>query len=78
MLSLSLVLTAYRYISSDYLVTDHRTFCQLAFERNSLVQVANVITSITPLEKTEFEEDEPDSVSRLREVRLHPISMNSY
>ena len=51
-------------------MSDHRTFCQIAYERNSLLAVARLIKSITPLEKTtEYEEDEPESVSRLREVR---------
>ena len=55
--------------ATDYLVSDHRTFCQIAYERNSLLAVARLIKSITPLEKTtEYEEDEPESVSRLREV----------
>ncbi|KAI0723864.1 ARM repeat-containing protein [Cerioporus squamosus] len=54
-----------------YLVTDHRLFCQLAYERNCLVQVAQLVTSITPVEKTtEIDEDEPESVSRLREAAL--------
>lgn len=57
------------YISIDYLVTDHRLFCQLAYERNCLVQVAQLVNSITPLEShTDLDEDEPESVSRLREV----------
>ena len=44
-------------------------FCQLAFERNSLNHVGRLVNAITPVEKTmEEEEDEPESVSRLREV----------
>ena len=63
----------------DYLVTDHRAFCQLAFERNSLVELAHLITSIIPPEKTtEFEEDEPESTSRLREVRVGIMSSTTF
>ncbi|KAI0748470.1 ARM repeat-containing protein [Daedaleopsis nitida] len=58
-----------------HLVTDHRYYCQLAFERNSLVQVARLVNSITPVEKTsEFDEDEPESVSRLREAALTAVA----
>ncbi|TBU35602.1 ARM repeat-containing protein [Dichomitus squalens] len=58
-----------------YLVTDHRTFCQLAFERNSLHQVGQLVSAITPVEKTtEVEEDEPESVSRLREAVLTAVA----
>ncbi|KAI0362524.1 ARM repeat-containing protein [Trametes cingulata] len=58
-----------------HLVSDNRDFCQLAFERNSLAQVANLINSITPTEKfSEFEEDEPESVSRLREAALTAVA----
>ncbi|KAI0807797.1 ARM repeat-containing protein [Fomes fomentarius] len=58
-----------------YLVTDHRALCQLAFERNSLVQVAQLVKSITPTEKTtEIDEDEPESVSRLREAALTAVA----
>ncbi|RPD80440.1 ARM repeat-containing protein [Lentinus tigrinus ALCF2SS1-7] len=57
-----------------HLVTDHRLFCQLAYERNCLVQVAQLVTSITPLENTEFDEDEPESVSRLREAALTVVA----
>lgn len=56
---------------TDQLVCDHSVLCQLAFERNSLAKVAALINAITPTEKApESEEDEPESVSRLREVRL--------
>ena len=49
------------------------TFCQLAYERNALVEVARLVNAITPLEKTaEHEEDEPESVSRLREASPSP------
>ena len=55
--------------TTGHLVSDHRNFCQLAYERNSLLEVANLLTSVTPLEKTpESEEDEPYNISRLREV----------
>ncbi|KAI0636599.1 ARM repeat-containing protein [Trametes polyzona] len=58
-----------------YLVADNRAFCQLAFERNCLASVANLINSITPTEKSpDFEEDEPESVSRLREAALTAVA----
>ncbi|KAI0780550.1 ARM repeat-containing protein [Trametes elegans] len=58
-----------------HLVSDHQVFCQLAFERNSLAQVANLINSITPTEKVpDFEDDEPESVSRLREAALTAVA----
>lgn len=67
-----------RYIL-DSLVSDNRVFCQLAFERNSLAKVANLINSITPAEKSpESEEDEPESVCRLREVRFLQIGQWRY
>lgn len=54
---------------TDHLVSDNRVFCQLAYERNSLNQIASLVNSITPTEKSsDYEEDEPESVSRLREV----------
>lgn len=54
---------------SDHLVADHKSFCQLAFDRNSLSHVGQLVNAITHVEKTtEEEEDEPESVSRLREV----------
>lgn len=60
----------------DFLVTDHRALCQLAFERNSLVQVSQLVKSITPTEKTtEIDEDESENVSRLREVSLCSVAI---
>ncbi|CDO73638.1 hypothetical protein BN946_scf185014.g108 [Trametes cinnabarina] len=58
-----------------HLVSDNRVLCQLAFERNSLAKVATLINTITPTEKVpEFEEDEPESVSRLREAALTAVA----
>ncbi|KAI0822769.1 ARM repeat-containing protein [Trametes gibbosa] len=58
-----------------YLVSDNRVFCQLAFERNSLGTVASLISKITPIEKSvDDEEDEPESVSRLREAALTAVA----
>ncbi|OJT08728.1 Armadillo repeat-containing protein 8, partial [Trametes pubescens] len=58
-----------------HLVSDNRVFCQLAYERNSLHQIANLVNDITPTEKSsDFEEDEPESVSRLREAALTAIA----
>ncbi|PIL24324.1 hypothetical protein GSI_14077 [Ganoderma sinense ZZ0214-1] len=58
-----------------HLVADHKDFCQLAFDRNSLSHVGQLVKSITPVEKTtEEEEDEPESVSRLREAALTAVA----
>ncbi|KAH9945789.1 ARM repeat-containing protein [Epithele typhae] len=58
-----------------HLVTDHMPFCELAFDRKTLHEVAHLINSITPTEKsTEAEEDEPESVSRLREAALTTVA----
>ncbi|KAI8989797.1 ARM repeat-containing protein [Trametes punicea] len=58
-----------------HLVSDNRALCQLAFERNSLAKVAALINSITPTEKApEFEDDEPQSISRLREAALTAVA----
>ncbi|KAF8163814.1 armadillo-type protein [Crassisporium funariophilum] len=55
-----------------HLVTDDATLCQLAFDRGCLEFVAALIKSINPPEPVspEWEEDEPDSISCLREASL--------
>ncbi|KAM5532328.1 hypothetical protein V8D89_014007 [Ganoderma adspersum] len=58
-----------------HLVADHKSFCQLAFDRNSLSHVGQLVNAITHVEKTtEEEEDEPESVSRLREAALTAVA----
>lgn len=53
----------------DQLVCDDKDICQLAFERGSLTKLANLLKSITPSEASPgWDEDEPESVSRLREA----------
>lgn len=55
----------------DYLVSDDKDLCQLAYERGSLTKLANLVKSITPSEASgEWDEDEPDSMSSLRAVRV--------
>lgn len=62
----------------DHLVTDDATLCHTAFLRGSLEKLANLVQSITPLENhTEWDEDESESVSCLREVGI-PFSIHSY
>ena len=54
---------------ADNLIADHKEMCKFAFERGSLDKLASLVKSITPSEKTvEWEEDEPESISCLREV----------
>lgn len=62
------------YILSG-LVCDNKELCTLAAQRKSLDKLAALITSITPSEKTaEWEQDEPESVSRLREAALIAVA----
>ncbi|OBZ65761.1 Acetolactate synthase, mitochondrial [Grifola frondosa] len=57
------------------LITDDKPLCQLAFDRGSLTKLACLVKSITPSEKTvEWEEDEPESISCLREAALTAIA----
>ncbi|KAI0929233.1 hypothetical protein AcW1_006226 [Taiwanofungus camphoratus] len=57
------------------LVSDNKELCKLAFERGSLAKLAWLVKSITPTEKTaEWEEDEPESRSCLREAALTAIA----
>lgn len=64
---------------ADNLVSDNKELCKLAFERGSLAKLAWLVKSITPTEKTaEWEEDEPESRSCLREVRVFISSQNIY
>ncbi|TFK46722.1 ARM repeat-containing protein [Heliocybe sulcata] len=59
----------------SYLVTDDRELCQLAFERGSLAKVAELAKQVTPNVTTpEWDEDEPQSISSLREAALTAIA----
>ncbi|KZT09593.1 ARM repeat-containing protein [Laetiporus sulphureus 93-53] len=60
------------------LVSDNKELCDLAFQRGSLDKLAALIKHITPTEKNpELEEDEPESVSCLREAALTAVAMLS-
>jgi hypothetical protein len=62
----------------DHLVTDDSALCHTAIERGSLEKLANLIRSITPLENSEeWDEDESDTVSSLREVSI-PLAIHQY
>ncbi|PCH37902.1 ARM repeat-containing protein [Wolfiporia cocos MD-104 SS10] len=88
--ALSVMYVVNRFISSDsdsaqtrmkacfiltYLVSDKRELCEAANKRGSLARLATLIKSITPIEKgTEWEEDEPHSISCLREAALTAVA----
>jgi len=57
-------------MSTDYLVNDDTALCLAAFDRGCLEYLAALIQSISPAEPAspEWEEDEPESISSLREV----------
>ena len=58
----------------DYLVSDDKDLCQLAYERGSLTKLADTVKAITPSEATaEWDEDEPESISCLREVSIYIV-----
>ena len=71
-------------VSTDYLVNDDITLCHAAFDRGCLEYLAALIQSISPAEPAspEWEEDEPESISCLREVGrkkkedYHPSILN--
>lgn len=53
----------------DYLITDDATLCGAAFERGCLDKLAAIVQESTSGDnKTEWGEDEAESVSLLREV----------
>jgi hypothetical protein len=59
----------------NHLVTDDTQLCQLAVDRGSLEKLANLAKSITPLDvESEWDEDEPESISCLREAALRTIA----
>ncbi|KAJ6617124.1 armadillo-type protein [Mycena sp. CBHHK59/15] len=58
-----------------YLVTDNAALAFSAFERGCLAKLAALVQGITPLEtRTDWEEDESDSVAALREASLTAIA----
>ncbi|KAK0479999.1 armadillo-type protein [Armillaria novae-zelandiae] len=57
-----------------YLVTDEAILCHIAWERGSLRRLAALVQSITPQDLNEREEEEPESVSALREAALTAIA----
>ena len=60
-----------RCIGIDHLVSDDKDLCQLAFERGSLAKLSEVVKAITPSEaSSEWDEDEPESISCFREVHF--------
>jgi hypothetical protein len=60
----------WREFSTDYLVNDDTALCLAAFDRGCLEYLAALIQSISPAEPAspEWEEDEPEIISSLREV----------
>jgi len=63
--------------TTDYLVTDDAALCHAAFDRGCLEHLGSLIQSIAPIEPAPpvWEEDEPESISCLREVR-DPASLH--
>lgn len=65
------ILTYTTHACIDNLISDDARLCQFAHERGSLDQLATVVKDITPSEvQPEWDEDEPESLSSLREVDL--------
>jgi len=62
------------FILSD-LVADDKELCELAYQRRSVEKLAGLIKNITPTEKSvEWEDDEPESISCLREAALTAVA----
>ncbi|CAL1705500.1 unnamed protein product [Somion occarium] len=58
-----------------HLVSDDKDLCQLAYERGSLNQLADLVKSITPSEpNVQWDEDEPESQACLREAAFTTIA----
>jgi hypothetical protein len=54
---------------SDHLTTDNNDFCRMAVERGSAEILVALVRAITPsVTHTGIDEDEPENLSRLREV----------
>ena len=64
--------------SIDYPVNDNTALCLTAFDRGCLEYLAALIQSISPAvpASPEWEEDEPKSISSLREVSEIKIKIN--
>ncbi|KAH9032520.1 ARM repeat-containing protein [Lactarius hengduanensis] len=64
----------------NYLVMDEKDLCQTAFDRGSLAKLSELVRTLTPPPPTdnktpsEWEEDEPESLCRLREAALTAIA----
>jgi armadillo repeat-containing protein 8 len=59
------------HVLLDYLVTDDTELCRTAYEQGSLEKAVALAIAITPLEeRTEWDKDEPESISNLRAVIL--------
>jgi hypothetical protein len=57
------------HVLLDYLVTDDTELCRTAYDQGSLEKAVALAIAITPLEeRTEWDKDEPESISNLREV----------
>jgi len=55
---------------------DEKELCQTAFDRGCLLKLATLVTAITPTEKaSEWDEDEAESISCLREAALTTIAV---
>lgn len=68
--STSSALTNLHTRGTDYLVTDNTELCKIAYDRGSLEKLVTLAKSITPLDtEPEWDMDEPESVSCLREAR---------
>lgn len=66
------------YVPSDFLVTDDQQLCHTAVVQGSLDRLAALAKSITPLDQqSEWEEDEPENISCLREVRQYLTSVST-
>ncbi|KAH8106958.1 ARM repeat-containing protein [Cristinia sonorae] len=58
-----------------HLVADEKELCQLAYDRGVVSKLAHIIVSITPTEPLNtWDEDEPESVSALREAAFTAIA----
>ncbi|KAI9446024.1 ARM repeat-containing protein [Lactarius indigo] len=67
----------------NYLVMDEKDLCQTAFDRGSLAKLCELVRTLTPppppdsKTPSEWEEDEPESLCRLREAALTAIAVLS-
>lgn len=58
-----------------HLVADDKDLCQLAYDRGALSKLAQLVKSITPTEpQNDWDEDEPESISALREAAFTALA----